>query len=323
MKATKLLLALVLSFSVVSMTFGYAQLTSLMHVNVTSNAAPQDGVFILDVTEQEANNATGEILGYAQCALNTRISLGATAAASLTYTVEFYNNGTKDLAYIQALHDEIAYDNNAITYTITGAAEGDVIAKGGRLSLALTFSYRDTVSANRILNAVLSFRFGEVVIFNDVPGQFEPGENYKTLIARILTNSNRYGLNDSHKGYVIHNALEEYGTLYSIDNVSGGNINKVLSALQSATANIDFVFEYVSATEYVVYLFSRTEATVGNTATVYKQHLHYKDGKWAEDPIALVGTAPIKEVDRPKGTAVSILPEDWVPSTKSIADLQE
>ena len=40
MKATKLLLALVLSFSVVSMTFGYAQLTSLMHVNVASNAAP-------------------------------------------------------------------------------------------------------------------------------------------------------------------------------------------------------------------------------------------------------------------------------------------
>lgn len=311
-KASICLLVLTLSFSVLFSAFGYARITGTLTLHGLVSAAIQSGVFISDVTQTEAQDAAVTVNGYAQHVLNTTVSLGESADSSISLEVEFFNNNGKDMAYGGAMHTADGYDNGDIAYTVSNILDGDLIKEGETLTLTLTFHYRDGVSALRELRAVIGFLFAEVVIFDDTPGHFEPGEQYNTLVQRILENSKGYGLNDNHKGYVIHDALARYRVLYSTDNVQGGNIDKVLDSLQAATANIDFLFEYVSDTEYVVYFFSRTDATVGNVATVYKQYYHEKDGTW-EAGSALLGHATIKEVEIPSGgTHDSILPADWI-----------
>ncbi|MBE6702587.1 MAG: hypothetical protein E7585_04145 [Ruminococcaceae bacterium] len=299
------------SFSVLVTAFGYAQLSNTFTVRGRTSAIIQEGVFISNVTPLALSDATETVNGYAQRVLNTTVSLGDSTDASVSYHVEFFNNDTKDMAYNGMTYEENAYDNQSISFAVSDVLDGTVIPVGGTLSLTLTLSRRAEAAENGALCAVIGFQFGEVVVFEGDDGYFEPGENYKKLVGQIISNSNGYGLNDEHKGYVIHTEVKENGTLYSIDKVQGGNIDKMLDAMQSATANIDFLFQYVSDSEYIVYFFSRSDAIVGENTTVYKQFFHFNGTEWVAGS-ALLGHAPIKEIVRPKATAISILPADWV-----------
>ena len=80
------------------------------------------------------------------------------------------------------------------------------------------------------------------------------------------------------------------------------------------TKNIDFVFEYVSEIEYVVYLFDRHNVSEGSDIVVYKQYFHYNDtsyhpGRWVAGT-ALRGHAVIKRI---KSSVYSIVPSEWLP----------
>ena len=242
--------------------------------------------------------------------LNTTVSLGESADAKVSYQIQFFNNNGKNMAYNGLTADDKTADNASLQFTVSDIQDGALIEESGTLTLTLTVSRKEGADTSGLLNAVIGFQFAEVIVFEEDPGSFEPGENYNRLVAQILSNSNGYGLNDEHKGYVIHTEIKENGILYSIDNIQGGNIDKILNALQSATANIDFLFEYVNDSEYIVYFFSRDDATVGNTATVYKQFFHDNGTEWIAGN-ALIGHAPVKRVTRPKGAAISILPADW------------
>ena len=315
------LLVLVLSFSTLFTGFGYAKLTSTLLTSAQVNVTPVSDIFITNVQWQASQDAVWQINSYTMRVMNTTATLGESANARVSYQVEFLNNTDKDMAYIRAFHDSMAYDNEDIVYTISNVLDGQRITAGGRLTLTITFTWRDGVSTDNILHAVVGFQFGEAVDFEEEEeqekedGTFEPSTSYHTLVHNILTNSNRYGLNDSHKGYVIHNALKSSKILYSGDHTTGGNIDKLYEALQiDSTKNIDFVFEYVSETEYVVYLFDRKNALEGKDIMVYKQHFHYdttsyNPGRWVEGT-ALRGHAVIKRI---KSSVYSIVPSEWEP----------
>ena len=312
------LISLVLSLSIFTTGFGYAKISRPLRVNSSVSTSLQDGLFISDVTLISQSSGTTEVINnYAQALLNTTVTLGSIASSTVAYRVTFYNNDTKELAYNSTIYADTAYDNNGISFTVSDILTGDKIAVGETLSLTLTFHYKDNVAANHTLNAVLGFQFGEVVDFEEdkEAGAFDPGENYNALVQNILQNKNRYGLNDSHKGYVIHNALKTNKILYSNDHTTGGNINKLYEALQiDETKNIDFVFEYISETEYVVYLFSHDDAILNKDTKVYKQFFHYDTTlatpKWVAST-ALLGHAPIKYISG--STPASIIPSDWKP----------
>ena len=318
------LLALVLSLSMLFVGVGYARLTKTLSVAGNVQVDMPNAIFISNVTLKAENNATATVNAYTQRVLNTTVILGSSADASVSFQIEFYNNTDKDMAYVGTILDEAAYDNDGIAHAVSDVLHGQAIQRKGKLTLTLTFSYRDGVSANKVLNSLIGFQFGEVIDFEQEEeqgkedGTFVPGESYNTLIQNILTNENRYGLNDSHKGYVVHDALASKKILYSSDHTTGGNIDKLYAALQiDASKNIDFVFEYVSETEYVVYLFDRKDVAEGSDITVYKQYFHYdtthyNKPQWVAGT-ALIGHATIKEV---KSSVLSIVPSEWQVSTR-------
>ena len=314
-KSSVFLLALALSFSILFTGVGYAKLTKTLSVTGDIYASMPNAIFISKATLKSENAAIAQVNSHAQRVLNTTVTLGNNADASVSFQIEFYNNTDKDMAYVGTVYDEAAYDNPGITYAVSDVLDGQVIKKNGKLTLTLTFSYRDGVSTSKTLNSIIGFQFGEVIDFEqeEEDGTFVPGESYQTLISNVLTNANRYGLNDSHKGYVIHNALKQNKILYSSDHTTGGNIDKLYEALQvDSSANIDFVFEYISDTEYALYLFNRNNVAEGQDITVYKQIFHYDSAsfnppKWVAGS-ALIGHATIKEV---KSSVLSIVPSEW------------
>ena len=314
-KSSVFLLALALSFSILFTGIGYAKLTKTLSVTANLQATMPNAVFISKVTLKSENDATATVNSHTQRVINTTVILGSSADASVSFQIEFYNNTDKDMAYVGTLYDEAAYDNSDIAYTVSDVLHGQTILLKGKLTLTLTFSYRDGVSADKVLNSLIGFQFGEVIDFEqeEEDGTFEPSESYNTLVKNALTNANRYGLNDSHKGYVLHNALASKKILYSSDHTTGGNIDKFYESLQvDESQDIDFVFEYVSETEYVAYLFNRKNVTEGSEITVYKQYFHYDTTHYNKPQwiagTALIGHATIKEV---KSSVLSIVPSEW------------
>ena len=299
----------VLSLSVLFTGFGYAAITTNLQLHGNANLTMQKGVFIAALTPTEGEGATQTLNSCVQATMNTTLTLGPTSGSTVSYRVRLYNNSATDMAYNDTASLENAYDNQNIAFAVTGVSSGDVIKAHGELFLTITFSFKGgTVAASKTLNSVIGFRFGEVIIFD--PGHFEPGENYNQLVAAILSNANGYGLNDSHKGDVLHAAIGKDDYLYSFENIQGGNLKKMVGALQTTTKNIDFVFEYISDSEYVCYLFDGESPKAGDTITVYKQHLVDNGTKWVAGT-ALVGTATFKKVS---GSSYSILPSEWLPT---------
>lgn len=312
------LLSLMLSFSILFTGFGYAKIARSLNFSANISAAMPNTIFISDVKLEATSNATAQINGYAQCVLNTTVELRADANASVSYTVEFFNNAEKDMAYIGTIVHENAYDNDSITFTVSDVQEAQVIPLRGTLTLTITFSYKDGISTNHILNSLIGFQFGEVVHFEEEEeqekedGTFVPGESYNTLVSQLLSNYNRYGLNDSHKGYVVHNALKKDGVIYRGTHSTSGNLDKFYEALQvDDSKNIDYALQYVSDTEYIAYLFLRTDSAE-DAIKVYKQYITYNETtkKW-ELGVALLGYAPAKYISDVSHYA--ILPEDWKP----------
>lgn len=312
------LLSLMLSSSILFTGFGYAKIAKPLHVSANISVAMPNTIFISDVTQQSSYNATGQVNAYIQRTLNTTVNLGNNDEAFISYTVEFYNNTDKDMAYIGTTVHENVYDNDGIIFTVSDVQDAQVIPLHRTLTLTITFSYKDGISTNHILNSLIGFQFGEVIHFEEEEeqekedGTFVPGESYNTLVSQLLSNYNRYGLNDSHKGYVVHNALKKEGVIYRGTHSTSGNLDKFYEALQvDDSKNIDYALQYVSDTEYIAYLFLRTDSAE-DAVKVYKQYMTYNatTKEWGLG-VALLGYAPIKYISEVSHYA--ILPEDWKP----------
>lgn len=277
-------------------------------------AWPQ-AVYISRARVETAREATGQVISYLGTLLRSGTSLGAAADALVTYQVEFLNNAAIDMAYAGITVPEGGHSNPAIAYRVGDILDGAIVKPGERITLTLSFSYAAGVSAVRDLASAIRFEFGEPIIFEEEePGFFQPGENYNTIVQNVMSNFNGYGLNDSHKGSVVHNNLKTRGLLYNGDKgVSGGQLDKFHEALQvDDTKNIEFVLQYVSDIEYIMYLFSKDDAGVGDDIMVYRQFFHY-DGtaeKWVAGS-ALRGHAEVKTFTFYSRTITSIKPEDW------------
>lgn len=311
---------LTLSLSLLLTSVGYARTTKTLSLNAAISADMPNGIFISSVTQQSAVDATAQVNAYAQRVLNTTVTLGGSADAGISYTVEFYNNTNKDMAYIGTIVHENAYDNDSIVFTVSDVQEAQVIKLYQTLTLTITFSYKDGISTNRVLNSLIGFQFGEVINLEEEEeiekedGTFVPGESYNTLVMQLLTNYNRYGLNDSHKGHVVHNTLKKEQIIYRGTHSTAGNLDKLYESLQvESSQNVDYALQYVSDTEYICYLFLLTDSAQ-DAIRVYKQYLHYDDTtrKWVIG-IALLGYAPTKYIESVNHYA--ILPEDWKPGT--------
>ena len=109
-----------------------------------------------------------------------------------------------------------------------------------------------------------------------------PGQNYLDLHQSILENV-KGGLNSSKD--TLENAIlrDSDGLLHSSQNVQGGNLSHLF--ITQACRELDFIAQYVTNSEFLVYMYKSSDTLNGTVGTsrmqVYKTIYVKTNGEWS------------------------------------------
>ena len=152
------------------MGVGYASINSII-IGFEGEAIAKevDGIFITDanyLSDVGADLTTSKILNAYQTNLSSVVALSRTNGnSSITYQITVYNS--TDLPYVYKGTEYVAgegtYDNQGITFYLSGLAIDDVIQSKEMRTFSITFMYvvNNTVAANNVLNSIINFQFEE------------------------------------------------------------------------------------------------------------------------------------------------------------------
>ena len=107
-----------------------------------------------------------------------------------------------------------------------------------------------------------------------------PGQNFLDLYESILNNI-KAGLNsskDTLEKTVLNSSI---GLVHCNQNVQGGNLKHLF--ITTASRELDFIMEYVSDTNFILYIYKQTDTTgaIGTTKIqVYKTFLFKNNNAW-------------------------------------------
>ena len=237
-RIAKILVAFMLSFSVIFTAVGYAALSDTLEVAGSAGIAAQTGVFISDVIPPASGSVT--VNSYASTLLNTKVDLGSNKNAKLTLQLKFYNNSAYVYVFDSVkytLGSNGTYDNANIKFEVSGMKAGDKIEAQSELTCSLTFSYDNTSSiSDTDLNSVLNFYFvpaeeyRPVVAVDNALHRFEAilnsTEDFKTLTNQMDAVSGSWwsGRNDnSYIGNVVGSSSADSNVLNNLFTVDGDN----------------------------------------------------------------------------------------------------
>ena len=159
-----LMLLVAITIAVMVMGIGYSAINSITG-EITGNilAEAQEGVFITDVenvSNVDVNMTNSKIENLTKTTLKSIVELSNTnPLSSITYKVTVYNSSKDIYKFTEVKYDKEFYDNEAITFEITGFIPEQKIQPNETKEILITFKYKDTtaVPANRILNSYLNF----------------------------------------------------------------------------------------------------------------------------------------------------------------------
>ena len=164
-KMSKNMLLLTAIFIVtIIMEIGYASIegiTGEIDGKVTANA--QEGISITDVenvSNIDANMENSKIKNFVKTTMQSTIELSSTnPSSSITYKITIYNSSKEIGRFTEVKYDKEFYDNEDITFEITGFVPGERIQPKETKNILITFRYKDTttVPENRVLNSYLNF----------------------------------------------------------------------------------------------------------------------------------------------------------------------
>ena len=165
MKISKnMFLLIVILIAMMIMGIGYASIegiTGEIEGKVTANA--QEGIIITDVenvSNVEANMENSKIKNFVKTTMQSTIELSSTnPSSSITYKITIYNSSKEIGRFTEVKYDKEFYDNEDITFEITGFVPGERIQPKETKNILITFRYKDTttVPENRVLNSYLNF----------------------------------------------------------------------------------------------------------------------------------------------------------------------
>ena len=166
-----LMLLMAITIAVMVMGIGYSAINSITG-EITGNilAEAQEGVFITDVenvSNVDANMTNSKIENLTKTTLKSIVELSNTnPLSSITYKVTVYNSSKDIYKFTEVKYDKEFYDNEAITFEITGFIPEQKIQPNETKEILITFKYKDTtaVPANRILNSYLNFNMEKAEI---------------------------------------------------------------------------------------------------------------------------------------------------------------
>ena len=166
-----LMLLMAITIAVMVMGIGYSAINSITG-EITGNilAEAQEGVFITDVenvSNVDANMTNSKIENLTKTTLKSIVELSNTnPLSSITYKVTVYNSSKDIYKFTEVKYDKEFYDNEAITFEITGFIPEQKIQPNETKEILITFKYKDitAVPTNRILNSYLNFNMEKAEI---------------------------------------------------------------------------------------------------------------------------------------------------------------
>ena len=168
LRRKNLILLFLLLMTVLVMGIGYSAINSVTgEIKGTLVANSQQGVFITNVTyvsnvdAQLGNCQIGSFLG---TTMKSRVELSSTnASSSVTYRVTVYNAYATEAKFTEVVYDNDFYDNQNITFEISGFKQGDIIESKATKDITVTFKYKSsTVPSNKVLNSYLNFKIEKI-----------------------------------------------------------------------------------------------------------------------------------------------------------------
>ena len=161
-------LLFLLLMAVLVMGIGYASINSVTgEIKGTLTANSQEGVFITDVTyvsDVGAKLSNCKISKYAGTMMQSTVELSNTnVSSSITYKVTIYNAYKTEAQFAKTIYDNEFYDNQDITFEISGFKPGDIIGSKETKNIIITFKYKgSTIPSNKVLNSYLNFKMEKI-----------------------------------------------------------------------------------------------------------------------------------------------------------------
>ncbi len=142
---------------------GYAQITPLeIDVDAIAQLDRQTGVVISNVSYVSNNNANpslSSINTYYKTNMDSTIVLGNDSSSTITYQVTIVNLASDDYEFDGVVYDNSAYDNQNITFDLTGITIGDTLLVDDTVTFNITFRYTGNDTTYNELNSYLNFKF--------------------------------------------------------------------------------------------------------------------------------------------------------------------
>ena len=166
-----ILLLLGIMIAITIMGIGYASVESITgEIGGKIIASAQEGVFITNaeyVRNVGANVTNSQIKNYVKTTLQSTVELSSTnAESSITYKVTVFNNSDDYYEFTEVKYDSEFYDNENITFEVTGFVPSERIKPKETKDIVVTFKYKDTTSvpSNRTLNSYLNFNMEKALV---------------------------------------------------------------------------------------------------------------------------------------------------------------
>ena len=179
------LFLLLLFIATIFMGVGYASLFGVLAtIDGEAKVLTQDVVHISNASYSSDNNAvvaSSSINSYFGTTLDSTITLGNNSSSTITYSITIVNDTNDDYIFTGTSFDPDFYDNNNITFSISGLSTGYQLNSNGSKTFTITFSYTGSNTSNPVLNSYISFDFEKyyTITYTHINTS---GHNYPTYI---------------------------------------------------------------------------------------------------------------------------------------------
>lgn len=163
-KHKNLLFIIIMIIITNSIGIGYASISGVI-LDITGDASikKEENTVITDVTffsGTNVNNTLSSIKYNYGTLIDAHIVLGDSIDSSITYKVVISNRQNTPVKYRGDVVDPLFYDNELISYSVSGIVENEIIQPNTSKELYITFRYASEDTTHNVLNkAYINFKF--------------------------------------------------------------------------------------------------------------------------------------------------------------------
>lgn len=241
-KGLTAIMCIVFSLMLSFMGIGYAQLSQSFDIDTMLSLDAKKGLYIQAVTVSDGTNATIE--SYTDTLLTSTVTLGNSSSSTASYQITIFNNTNTVYAFDKVLYTfgEDTYDNENISFSLSGLSYNQQLAGGAKITFTLRFSYASSNTSNPTLHSILNFKFIEYI--PGVADHFKLILNTPSMLKKLTDQMADTGgwwggrPNDTYIGNVVGATSADSKVINELFTVDGQNMLKLPNINSNITAMV-------------------------------------------------------------------------------------